>query len=52
MSRKKKNDKDLMRGFKGWERQYIKKSISYGHLDSDSKQALKGSNKQRSKYVS
>ena len=38
MGRKAKNTKDLMRGFKGWERTYIKKSIAYGHLLVDDKQ--------------
>ena len=33
MARKVKNTKDLTRGFKGWEKQYIKKSIAYGHLE-------------------
>ena len=32
MARKVKNTKDLMRGFSGWEKQYIKKSIAYGRL--------------------
>ena len=33
MARKNKDNKDLMRGFKGWEKQYIKKSIKYGHMN-------------------
>ena len=37
MGRKATNKKDLMRGFKGWEKQYIKKSIAYGHLLVDDK---------------
>ncbi len=28
----------LMKGMSGWERQYIKKSIAYGHLLVDDKQ--------------
>ena len=32
MARKQKNTKDLLHGFRGWEKQYIKKSIAYGHL--------------------
>jgi len=32
-------------GMKGWERQYLKKSISYGHLD-----APKGTKKQHNRY--
>lgn len=37
MARKQTNQKDLMRGFKGWEKQYIKKSIQHGHLEVDAK---------------
>jgi len=37
MGRKSKNTKDLTTGFKGWEKQYIKNSIKYGHLDDSSK---------------
>ena len=33
MGRKAKNTKDLTRGFKGWEKQYIKKSLAYGHMN-------------------
>ena len=37
MASKVKNTKDLMRGFNGWERQYIKQSIAYGHIEVDTK---------------
>ena len=32
MARRKQNSKDLFRNMKGWEKQYLKKSIAYGHL--------------------
>ena len=38
MARKQKNTKDMTRGFKGWEKQYIKSSIKHGHLDDGNKQ--------------
>ena len=40
MSRKTKNNKDMTRGFKGWEKQYIKNSIKYGHLDDGSSKKI------------
>jgi len=49
MARKVKNTKDLMRGMSGWERQYIKKSIEFGHLDVGTKGST---NKQGRKYGS
>jgi len=38
MGRKQQNSKDLIRGIKGWEKQYIRQAIKHGHLEADKRE--------------